>query len=366
MSKKIDWDGLTVALKNNRCVLFLGPDAYPYDEKQTVEQAMWAHTIATQSHLVLKFYADDGLVLFKKAVHRNLFRETMVQFYENHQNWNLTNLQLQKMVQLPFLAIVNFTLDDLLYEYFKSEGFTAQFVPYIFKPNLTEKIIQDLSLNLNKTLILNLLGTFRSCDNLVLTHADLFDFLKIIFNDKNAWLKELLHQADFFLFIGVSFEKWYFQLLKQQLAGYTKSGDDAERYALLDGKSIQFKDLYEHQLKIQFIEDTAHYDVITQLYEFCAKSGILKQPSFPKQSYKDPTLQKIYEKLLSGKLKEAIDTFLEYATDRNTHNRLVTISSSYHHFEKDLNVLSIENKSIERNKILNRVLECLNCFSSED
>jgi hypothetical protein len=40
MSKMIDWDGLTVALKNKRCVLFLGPDAYPYDEKQTVEQAM--------------------------------------------------------------------------------------------------------------------------------------------------------------------------------------------------------------------------------------------------------------------------------------------------------------------------------------
>jgi hypothetical protein len=99
-------------------------------------------------------------VLFKKGSQRDLFRQAMVQFYEDHQNWNLTRLQLQKLVQLPFLAIVNFTFDDLLYQYFKSEGFQAQFVPYIFKTNLNEKIIQDLSLKPDKTLILNLLGTF--------------------------------------------------------------------------------------------------------------------------------------------------------------------------------------------------------------
>ena len=42
---EIDWNVLTPAIKNRRCVLFVGPDAYPFDETQTVEQAMWNKTI---------------------------------------------------------------------------------------------------------------------------------------------------------------------------------------------------------------------------------------------------------------------------------------------------------------------------------
>ena len=68
---EIDWNVLTPAIKNRRCVLFLGPDAYPFDETQTVEQAMWNNTTQNAS-LVRKFYADDGLRQSNKYGHRIL------------------------------------------------------------------------------------------------------------------------------------------------------------------------------------------------------------------------------------------------------------------------------------------------------
>ncbi len=65
MTEEIDWAVLKPAIKNKRCVLFLGPDAYPFGENQTVEDAMWSAT-TSDTAVVRKFYADDGLVLFEK------------------------------------------------------------------------------------------------------------------------------------------------------------------------------------------------------------------------------------------------------------------------------------------------------------
>lgn len=68
-NQSIDWDVLLPALRSKRCVLFLGPDAYPFSETLTVEQAMWAATTA-DADVVRKFYPDDGLVLFQKKSNR--------------------------------------------------------------------------------------------------------------------------------------------------------------------------------------------------------------------------------------------------------------------------------------------------------
>ena len=73
---EIDWKVLMPAIKNRRCVLFLGPDAYPFDDAQTVEQAMWAQTTQDVT-LVRKYYEDDGLVLFNKKANRGYFMDNM-------------------------------------------------------------------------------------------------------------------------------------------------------------------------------------------------------------------------------------------------------------------------------------------------
>jgi SIR2-like domain/Effector-associated domain 11 len=360
---EIDWNVLTPAIKNKRCVLFLGPDAYPFDATQTVEQAMWAKT-TTDAVLVRKYYADDGLVLFQKKSNRGRFMDNMKAFYgDKTADWSLTQLQLRKLIRIPFLAIVNLTFDDLLTQNFQEAGLDCEALHYIFRPSLTEKIIQDLPLETGKPLILNLLGSIRSSDNLVLTHADLFDFLKTLFTDKDGWLQELLHHADCFVFIGVPFEKWYMQLLLQKLSKYTKPDDEAERFALPENKEVKMHDLYTHELKIQFVESSQH-TVIDELYRFCEDENILNKPHTEHRVYQNADFQAIYRLLLRGDIKQAIAAFLTWATaqspvDKDNINDLTLLSAQYNTLEQDKNVLIFQEQKIERNRIIRALLHLL-------
>jgi hypothetical protein len=360
---EIDWNVLTPAIKNKRCVLFLGPDAYPFDATQTVEQAMWAKT-TTDASLVRKYYADDGLVLFQKKSNRGRFMDNMKAFYaDKTADWSLTQLQLRKLIRIPFLAIVNLTFDDLLSQNFQEAGLDCEPLHYIFRPSLTEKIIQELPLENGKPLILNLLGSIRSSDNLVLTHSDLFDFLKTLFTDKDGWLQELLHHADCFVFIGVPFEKWYMQLLLQKLSKYTKSVEEAERFALPENKEVKMHDLYTHELKIQFVEEAQH-TVIDDLYKYCEDNQLLNKPNTEHRVYKNTDLQAIYRFLLRGDIGKAIDGFLTWGqsqlpVDKDLINDLTLLSAQYATLEQDKNVTTFQDNKIERNRIIRALLHFL-------
>jgi hypothetical protein len=357
---KIDIDVLYPAIKNRRCVLFLGPDAYPFDDKLTVEQALWVKTTA-DNPLVRKYYEDDGLVLFQKKSNRPKFLDSVKAFYaDDTANWSLTQLQLQKLIHIPFLAIVNLTFDDLLFRTFQEAGLEAKTQHYIFRPSLTEKLIQDLPLEQDKAFILNLLGSIHSSDNLILTHTDLFDFLKTLFDDKDFWLKELLYEADCFLFIGAPFEKWYMQLLLQKLSKYTKPDDEAERYALPENKTVRTEDVYKHDLKIQFVEES-QFEVIDKLFAHCEDKGILNKPKTEHRVYKNADLQAIYRQLLRGGIRQAIDMFLAWANtqqrlDKDLVNPLSELSGQFAGLENDRDMLSFEDFKIERNRIIKALL----------
>ncbi len=360
---EIDFTVLKPAIKNRRCVLFLGPDAYPFDENQTVEQAMWAST-AQNAVLVRKFYADDGLVLFQKKANRGFFIDNMKAFYKDAAaNGSLTKLQLHKLIHIPFLAVVNLTFDDLLSQNFRDAGLDCESMHYIFRPSLTEKVIRDLPLDAQKPLILNLLGSIHSSDNLVLTHSDLFDFLKTLFTDKDQWLQDLLYEADCFLFIGVPFEKWYMQLLLQKLSKYTKSSEEAERYALPENKEVKMQDLYKHELKIQFVE-ASQQTVIDDLYTFCEDGGLLNKPARDFRQFKNERLQSVYRFLLRGDIQKALINLMSWAgaqpeTRKTELNDLALLSERFHTLEKDKNTTLFEQYKVERNRIVKALLYIL-------
>lgn len=345
-------------MQNRRCVLFLGPNAYPYDEDLTIEEAMWKESIE-DSAIVRYFYQDDGLVLFQKKSQRGRFLNKIKGFFDDKsKDWSLTRLQLNKIIQLPFLAIVNLTIDDLLPRYYQEMGFECHSLHYIFRPSLTEKPISDLPIEEGKPLVLNLLGSIRSSDNLILTHSDLFDFLRSLFDDKDQWLQILLHEADCFLFIGVDFKKWYLQLLIQKLSQYQKSPEEAERYAISESLNIPITELYQHELKIQLVED-GYQQVIDQMYRFSEENNILNKPKYQFVEYKHPKSLEINRLLLRGELNGAIKMLLDHF-DKNLnadlYNELIILSSMYHSWQKDQDELNKEENNLLRNRIVKRTL----------
>lgn len=285
----------------------------------------------------------------------------MKTFYgDTSTDWSLTHLQLQKLVHLPFLAIVNLTFDDLLVQNFQAAGLDFVKINYVFRQSMDDKLDPKMSLSKEKPLILNLLGNMASPDNLVLTHNDLFDFLKTLFENKDEWLHELLHEADCFLFIGVPFEKWYMQLLLQKLSKYTKKSDEAERFALSEQKETRMQELFTHELGFHFVKE-AHTEVIEELYKYCEDNDILNKPGMEVRAYIDRDLQNIYRFLLRGDIKSCINHFLTRVNTQEPPNKnlvggLTMTSANFHTLERDKDILTFQESKIERNRIIKSLL----------
>jgi hypothetical protein len=374
---EIDWDVLLTAIEKRTCILFLGPDAYPLADKQSVEAAMWAHT-TQDAKLIRKFYADEGLVLLQRKAHRRSFVEKVKHFYKDQSlDWTMLNAQLSKLVHIPFSTIVNLTFDNLLSQRFDAAELDYKELIYIFRPSKEES--QELVFDNNKTAILNLLGSLNTSDNLVLEHEDLFAFLKNLFADKDLSFKEQLLKADCFLFVGVPFDKWYMQLLLQLIGEFTKSKpmDKVDRYALAEHsavkkqaqdvdmplKEVKMKDLFSHELKIMFVEDHPEA-VIDALYAFSQEKGVINKRIEGFGFYKNNVFKQIHFDLLRDDIGKALARAIEWgnqqsSNDKDVINELTMFSARYNRLERDKDTTTSENYKIERNKIIKGLLELM-------
>ena len=73
-----------------------------------------------------------------------------------------------------------------------------------------------------RPLVLNMVGELNKRNSLVMTYDDFYDYLKSVFDGKSMGdkLKEDILEADYFIFIGLSFDKWYTHLFMRILDHY--------------------------------------------------------------------------------------------------------------------------------------------------
>jgi hypothetical protein len=270
----VDYEEILDIISEENCALFIGPGLLKDDNGQLLEDSMWkAIGASDENHRFIRhFYAEDGLVLLhEENMRRRLVRKIRGFYGEEQDHEEAVNI-LRKIARLPISLIFNLTKHNILGEAFEKENQPFHY-DFYFKGHPHQPFITPAK---DKPLIYNLLGDIEEPESIILTHKDLFDYLESIFtgNSMAPELRKLIQDTDFFIFLGLPFEKWYMQLLLRVLYHISSRLEKIEQFASLpDSENVN--NIFEDEFKIQFMPDDG-MTFMDGLFTLFEKEGMLK------------------------------------------------------------------------------------------
>ncbi len=361
---EVDWDDIIESLKGQKCMLFFGQGIYEASDGNNHNKALrlWLDA-ENPNHPQIHVYNADGFFLFKKG--RLKVISAIRKFYD--QKFPETEKIFEKIARLPFPAIFSLMPDNLLARTFDVLGLEYQRDFYIPHKKASEYFEQPSPDN---PLIYNLIGNIENPNSLLLTHQNFFDYLNSIFigNSMNVELKEWLDSFDRYIFLGLPYEKWYFQLLLRVLSLISPKLKDIEPIALKEFENPNLQKIYTEEFKIDFYDASAKA-FIEELYQRSETAGILKPlPTIGEinDATPDATEKELIELVATAKTGKALDrlkTFLHHRKPA-THdlaNSLLLLSNRFHLLRQREMKGTIDSRdlSVEDNKIVESLIQLI-------
>ncbi|MDX2066944.1 MAG: SIR2 family protein [Haliscomenobacter sp.] len=360
VSKELDWANIIDSIEAEKCVLFLGSGFYQIAPEQSFENALaeWLG-VEQKDHPSIQVYNDDdGFFLFReeRSHKRNVTRQ-IKSFY--NQAFPAMDARLAQLAKIPFHLIVSLVPDNILARKFDELGLPYQ-PDFYFRKRPHSKVFEKPSHH--KPMIYNLMGNIEAPDSIVLTHSDFFDYLESVFNGNSMHpeLREELESAERYIFLGLPYEKWYFQLLLRVLSVHSEKLRGVVRTALEKLSNNKLETLYKEEFKINFHPNQPEV-FVQNLYGACGEAGLLKtlpppDPALAKLEERSP--EEIKELIALAQLEQAF-LYLQVYLDRRkpqSHaliNELLVLRNRYHLLRQRENRGTIDEKDlrIEYNQI---------------
>jgi len=362
-----DWEEIIDSLDAEKCVIFLGSSLYQGPEGMNVDQALgrWLE-LDNPNHPSIHLYNDDGFFLFRsERRHKRKVIEQIKSFY--NQAFPETSACFAQLAQIPFNIIISLMPDNILARTFDELGLAYQADLYFRKRPHAQNFEVPTQ---HKPLIYNLLGNIEEPESLVLTHNDFFDYMESVFIAKSMHpsLKEELEKAERYIFLGLPYEKWYFQFLLRVLSMHSEKLKDVERMAVEEFQNPKLYKLYTEEFKINFV--ASHPErFIQELHRACADAGVLKKLPTP-----DPKLANLpdlspqeLKELLAKAETESVFQHLKVFLERRkpkSHtlaNDLIVLRNQYNLLNKREIMGTIDSRdlSVEQNQVAERLNELI-------
>jgi hypothetical protein len=320
----VDWEDILESLENQKCILFIGSGAFNAPEGGKIEPGLsdWLGS-KNPDHPSIQLHNSDGFFLFKNKKSRRRVVQEMKSFY--NQSFPETEMLFSRIARIPFPMIYSLSPDNILARTFDVMGLDYQPDFYFHNRKATETFEKSTN---HKPLIYNLLGNIEEPNSLVLTHLDFFDYLQSVFKDNsmNEDLKDELEDMEHYIFLGLPYEKWYFQLLLRVLSLHSDKLKEIERLALKEFENSHLTKIYTNEFKIEF-HPASTDEFIGELYRQCEAKNLLKTlPKIDPSEFDipDPTQEKLTQLIGEAKSAKAIKLLKIYLDRRKTksHNQL--------------------------------------------
>ena len=252
----LEWEILLDGLQSGKCILCLGPDLYSLSGDDRLEHRL-AKTLGDhQDELGIRVY-DDGWFHYLNQRDEMSTYYLIKRFYENQLPSSADQI-LAKIAALPFNLILNFSPGHKVkacYEEVRGKG-KFSYDKLLKNPGDIADIVHELEADSNKPLVYNMLGDIDYKDSLVMTYDDLFNFMEAIFEHKRMpeSIKNWLLKANYFIFLGMPLDKWYFHLFMRLLNQHLNKGR-TKRYSAstwFDADSATFS---EEQYTMTFVQE---------------------------------------------------------------------------------------------------------------
>ncbi len=266
---------LVFHIEKQQCLLFLGPEALKIGDL-SYQQSFLAQLEGLQPSGIKFKNPKDGLLIFNSEDDRN-----MVDFVLSEARSALGTPDfglIDKLIQIPFSAVLSVNADDFYYQRLKALGYDAQTA--FFRGRLQGSKSIDATPTPDTPLIYNLFGSFSEHESMILDYTDLNKFLKSMMSLSESGLptvvSDLLLNAKAFVFCGFEFNKWYTQLLLRLL---TKG---AQKKFVIKESAIEptAKVFLEKGFSVNFL-DMEQGDVVDILIQQFTEKGTLRQAKTP-------------------------------------------------------------------------------------
>jgi hypothetical protein len=316
----IDWQEIMDSLEAQKCVLFLGNSAFKDPDGSDMDALLsrWLE-LNDPEQKEIRHHNPDGFLLLKKKIYKRRVVDKIRGFY--NRDFPAVEEHLARIARIPFSLIVTLTYDNLLQRVFEDQNLDYQ-TDFYFKNRIAPEEFEVPTRE--RPMIYNLMGNIEESESLVLTHEDFFNYMESVFVSKSMHprLKEEIHAAERFIFLGLPYEKWYFQMLLRILKLQDKNLEEIERIALKETPDPVLQIVYE-EFKINFIPTEAA-SFVQQLYDLCSQRSLLKsvEAALPGDSpgYSLDEIQKLVVE--DARLIQAIDGLREYVRRKAPQSEL--------------------------------------------
>lgn len=361
---KLSWDFLLDKIKDEQCVLVIGPGVFDEIEQKgdnttthiTMQQKLLQSLKGSGDDVHFsKYYENDDFFLFESPYMRTLTCHQIKKFYEKQPQSDI----LDKIAEIPFHIILSIMPDKAIHNAFNHKGLTYQ--EGYYKKNKEPQLIRK-PISTSNPIIYNVFGSIENEESMVLTHGDLYDYFKSIFSKKSMpdKLKIQLRDAKSFLFLGVEFDKWYMQLLLRELEIH-KEHYGFIRFAANQVKNDEISTFCLEQFHINFIE----HNITQFIDELHAKSADLDMIRTA-ESVEEGEIDKVKKMVRKARFQEAIDALEELSEDTDLEDDVSLLSSRYRKYKRKVTqgILHVDEKEVEENRIIKAILDLANKLES--
>jgi len=288
----IDWEFLFESISEEKTVLFIGNSIDINPDGKNAQSNFFENFFLENSKDIISYHKHDGFLLFKDEGTKMRLTTRIKKFYQQ----NFANEILDKISKIPFHLIVLVSPELTIKNIFNTSN-------YQFDYNYFDKrVLRDIDAypTKEKPLIYNLFGTIEDTETLIVSHQDLFEYLRALYgsNSLPIKLRTLLskEKASNFIFIGLDFDKWYFQLLLNLLE---LNNDRFIRYASINELDFDNKTLCENHFKINFISKNST-SFINTIYDYFDKKNELRKPVLAEEKPKKYIVSNIQRFISEG------------------------------------------------------------------
>lgn len=275
--KEILNDLVEFGLEEGSCVLFVGPELIKINGKdyneafyETLPEKADEKEMDKQK---VRYNFDEKIWHFSSSTIRALFNKQFSRFLRKNVETNLP--VFHKLASIPFPLIVSLIPDNTLEKAFSNyENFNFNFKSHSIDSEVPVPLMDNI-------LIYNIFGNIKN-RKYVFSHFDYLQFIRDYENEGfPTRFSSAIKRANYFIFVGFEFDKWYNIFLFYILHEIKK---EADKFSINE-QSVEelYNKLSEENLKLVFLDKNSEI-FINDLYEKAKEEGILRD-IIPKKEY---------------------------------------------------------------------------------
>ncbi len=357
LDELVQWDSLFHSLENERCILCIGPDILNPPTGERLEQQLAAYLRENEKQLKITVY-DDGWFHYQPGATELSPYMKVKSFYEQPHPWAEELMSL--IAQMPFHFVLNFMPDYKMKEAYEKQGFDFVFDSYKRNKPANQAIKVPTR---DKPLIFNILGELKEKDSLVMTYRDYYEYISSVIVSKSLSddLESHIYDAEYFVFLGMPFDKWYVHLFMHILKQHVK-GRIAKFSAntFLDDKIGTYCD---EQYTMTFVPKDIDMELfIKVLHEKCRERNLLRKPGMSTEnSARVLPFSQLREWMLQDEMSNIFDLFSQQLAHTPWLAESDQIEAQYEELRRKIRrgTLSQEQQTVETNRIRDALFELL-------